>query len=887
MTLHADTKQNKKQFIAMIQNFQPVSLKACLLATLLFAFSATLSAQTLIEKADKQYELHAYRLAAQSYEQLLQRETIEDGVLSKLADCYLQTNQIGKAANAFSRAALSKQMRPDDNLTYGRVLMMLGRYDEAMSQFDAVRTTAPAVAEHFKKACRFAKENDDNAGNFQVTNFAKANTAAADFSPSIWRDQVMWSSARTDMARTQEKSVKKDWSGTSSANQMFAGAIENVSTQAFQVRFLKNDFKNVPNESNPSFSADGKTVAFMRNNFADGNRISSNGGLEMSIYIATADDEGGWSDAKAFPYNGLGYSTGFPCLSPDGNTLYFASNRPNGQGGFDIYQSKKRGSSWGEPINLGTSINTPGDDITPYTDGKTLYFASDWHLGYGGFDIFKSTGLNAEVQNMGAPINTSSDDFGFIYPPSVNSGFFTSNRSGGKGKEDIYRVESRSERVNIVVVDKSTGKPITDATVSVKEGNKDNLASIKTGNYLADLGDGKSIVLEVKKGGFKTESVTVEPTFANKTRVLEVGLVREVPTQMSVVPQAEYTGIVSDAMTGIPIEGVLIKMTNQETNQQIEVKTNATGRYRVNIPANSTQSYLLTYSIENFEVSQKFIKANELKNKYLGEIPLTPSATTGRNPKKVEEPEKGKQETRGIPRPIANPNTPKGETPKEYSVTTTNVPVSQAEYKGEPRFTVQLLSASMDAVVNLSTYANLKPLGNLYSVLDGGTQKIRLGIFEKRDDAQNALKKAADLGYKGAFVMEEKNANAVGNYIFTVPKPDKPAIPKEMSVVVPPKSPVKTEEPKKEETPKSPVKIDDKTFKVRIAAMRKPDWFDDSKVSKMWKVERWAEGDLTLFVMDGFKTLEDAKAMKKRVQAAGYADAKVVVRQTEGLKVVD
>ncbi len=125
-------------------------------------------------------------------------------------------------------------------------------------------------------------------------------------------------------------------------------------------------------------------------------------------------------------------------------TLYFfASDREGGFGGWDLYLSYKEGTNWTKPINLGPAVNTPGDEITPYFDGLNLYFASDYHLGFGGFDVFmaeQGEGRWLKSTNLGQPVNSSTDDYGMIMDSYRNFGYMVSNRSGGKGLEDIYRV---------------------------------------------------------------------------------------------------------------------------------------------------------------------------------------------------------------------------------------------------------------------------------------------------------------------------------------------------------------------------------------------------------------------------------------------------------------
>ena len=850
-----------------------LSIKTLSLAVLCSA-SLSLQAQTLTEKADMHYELHAYRLAAQNYESILARDPEETLVANKLADAYYHLNELTKAAKWYAVALKSNAIKPQSTLQYGKVLMMLGKYDEAAEQFKKYRATNNTVAENYIKSCQFAKETEDNMPDMNISAASKVNTAMSDFGATMMGDKLVWSSSRTDLKRGDI--AAKAWSGAET-NQLFSTPIEGVSAQPFKVGFLKSDFKNGMNESNASFSADGKSVAFMRNNLDDGERISSAGGMELSIFTADVDAQGNWKDIKAFPYNGTGFSTGFPSLSPDGKTLYFASNRPNGLGGFDIYSCQKRSDVWAEPRNMGSAINSPSDEISPFTDGKTFYFASDYHIGYGGFDIFKTEGVGSEIVNLGTGINSAGDDFGFVFDPSVKVGFFTSNRAGGKGKEDIYRVEKPSELANIVVLDKGT--PIKNTKVSVTQGNAKSLTQLKSGNWLLDLNDKKVYTLEVKKEGFKTKTVKIEPEFVKKSRIVEVNLERDAPIEMGIKTTAlipEFKGRVFDASNEDGLEGVLVRATNQENNVQMETLSDKNGRFKFNL--STTNTYLITYSKEGFVIGKRSVKAADLKTKIIGEYSMVPSAVTDKNALVAS--------VEPVKQPISRPTA----IPEDYKIVT----VKSTE---APVYAVQLLVTGTENVLNLSQYDDLKTVGNIYIVSESGKQKVRLGIFKTQGEADAAMKKTADLGIKSTYVVQEKNAKAVESNLF-IPLPKPKTQPKAVEQPKPLPRPIQPKTaPKPLPQPKAIPKnynntavktvVEDKTFKVQIAAMKKADLFDDSKVGQIWRIDQVKHGDFTLFIMDGIKTLQQAKDIKAKVKVAGYKDAKVVVKDGDKYRVVD
>lgn len=190
------------------------------------------------------------------------------------------------------------------------------------------------------------------------------------------------------------------------------------------------------------FSADGKTIYFTRNDPARKQDNPYSGTLNpLRIFRADSTDKG-WGAPVGLPINSPDYAIGHPALSPDGKKLYFASDKPGGHGGSDIYSMEITATGFGPVQNLGPSVNTPEDEVFPFVHAQgDLYFASNGHMGYGGLDLFRVSPLGtgwSDAQNLGRPMNSPQDDFGYYLAPSSKQGFFASNRGKRPSDDDIY-----------------------------------------------------------------------------------------------------------------------------------------------------------------------------------------------------------------------------------------------------------------------------------------------------------------------------------------------------------------------------------------------------------------------------------------------------------------
>ena len=305
------------------------------------------------------------------------------------------------------------------------------------------------------------------------------NTNQAEFGPIKMGDDLILTSSKKPLIY---KNNGLPFLGLYKAHLKKPGEIEKLEL------FSPNLLDVNANEGTPAFSKEGNLMVFARGNSGK----SKDPSPDVDLYISTKRD-GSWSTPERLAISdSIGWD-GSPAFSRDGKTLYFSSNRRGGKGGLDLYRAPMDNSGrFGRPINLGSTINTRGNEIFPYVseDGK-LYFSSDGHPSLGGLDIFVASrsGDEIQIEHLGIPVNSVGDDFG-LFLSDVTQGYFSSNRVGGKGDDDIYYFESTGSEdrwwSNEITITESTepakvalyhlrtqilnarNKPIANAKVGVK-----------------------------------------------------------------------------------------------------------------------------------------------------------------------------------------------------------------------------------------------------------------------------------------------------------------------------------------------------------------------------------------------------------------------------------
>ncbi len=305
---------------------------------------------------------------------------------------------------------------------------------------------------------------------------------------------------------------------------------------------LKGDVKTKYHEADAIFTKDMKTVYFTRDNYYQDKRYKDEKGMtNLALFKADVIEDGRWENIVAFPYNNPKYSIGHPALSNDEKTLYFISDMPSTMGKTDVFRVSILGDNqFSLPKNMGPAINTTGKEMFAYVSkDNVLYFSSDGWDGLGGLDVFAYNlkGKMEKPTNLGEPINSYSDDFAFLINDNTKTGYFSSNRGGGKGDDDIYYFKQTgelpcSQKVKGMVTDKTTGRRISKALVVLYDSNGVELADVivnETARFSFDIDCTSNYKIEASKDGYSLDFKEFKST-SNLELLLDLKLDKGVAT---------------------------------------------------------------------------------------------------------------------------------------------------------------------------------------------------------------------------------------------------------------------------------------------------------------------------------------------------------------------
>lgn len=492
-------------------------------------------------KGDKLFFIYDYAEAVKSY---TGSESLTTKGRRNVAKSYYYMHDNARSGEAYS--SLLKypvEAIPEDYYNYAMVLRSDSKYEESAKWMDKFAMLKP-------DELRTKSYTENKAGlsalltdreKYKITHL-DLNTDAQDFAPAFYKDRIVFASSRTTklFPKTSYRTGKPYLN-------IYVADLKQEQLQA--PKTFDESLNGSLNEGTASFTKDGTLMAFTQNIY---NLTKKELVVNMEIYFRTFA-RGKWSEPLPFPVNNKGYSVGHPSLSKDGQTMYFTSDMPGGFGGADIYKVTKTGNEWSQAKNLGSSINTEGNDVFPfYEDNKNiLYFSSDGHYGLGGLDLFSSVVHDTvfdKVVNLGSPLNTADDDFSLIVDSLGTTGYFASNRIGGTGDDDIYRVDFLSPKRIEGIAKDIENHPLANTFISLLDENNaiiDSLTTAVNGAY--------TFTVETKKNYTITGEKTLYTNGTNTANTFGPELIVKADVILLMPQKAEEVVIVEKIIAEKPV----------------------------------------------------------------------------------------------------------------------------------------------------------------------------------------------------------------------------------------------------------------------------------------------------------------------------------------------
>lgn len=539
-----------------------------------------------LKKADQYYTKLSYSYAAALYEELLGSEVDSPQLKEKLAMSYYKMGDTKNAEKYFSQMIGTAAAGSEDYFNYAQALKQNGKYAESDQWMEKFHNNALADARglSFVKDPSYVATIEKQGNRFTINNLA-VNTPSADFGGYPSPDN---SDAYFVSSRRKRVFIHNEWAWTGKRFlDLYKAAIAG-DQQLNNAKAIARKVNTRYHEGPLCFSADGKTVYYTRNNISRGSKKRDQQGIQnLKLYRAVIDAEGSWTKEEVLPFSSKDYSVGHPTISADGKTLYFASDMPGGFGGADLYRAEiKADGTFGAATNMGKQFNTEGQELFPWISQEGyLFFSSNGHIGLGGLDVFvmlpgKNGGFSKLI-NAGKPVNSQNDDFAFTMNKDNRSGYFSSNREGGKGDDDIYSYQllqpfEQTLMLEGIISDLRTKELLPGSTVYLKD---------KAGNVLqtttADAKGGYRFELEPDKD--YVVAAAKDTYFDNQGTISTVNLAPDVNVISKNVDLEKDPGLalyclVTDKKSGAALAGVRLKIVDQMTgNEFLEVETPATG----------------------------------------------------------------------------------------------------------------------------------------------------------------------------------------------------------------------------------------------------------------------------------------------------------------------
>ena len=575
---------------------------------------------------DYYFKQFDYEKAIAFYKRALKKDEKNVHVLQGMADSYRLINDWVNAETYYGQLVNMENTDAIDKLYYAEALRANQKYAEAKVYYKLYADATPndnSVKDRMQGIDKIEDLSKDH-GFYTIKNL-DINSKYSDFGVSLYKDTgIIFCSTRFEEAAIKHKD---DWTHASFL-QLYQAFKDDSTGNITKCELMPGRQPNKKfHEGVTSYNDKLQELYLDRSNY-NGKRafFAADKTVKLKIYrIAWLADQHRWGDetVEAVPFNDKEYSVCHPSITKDGKTLYFASDKPGGYGGVDIYMTTREiGGQWSVPVNLGPKVNTSGNDMFPFiADDGTLYFASNGHEGLGGLDIYSTTQVKTgnkitgwtEPVNLGYPINTNSDDFEYVIEKDNVHGYFVSNRPGGHGDDDIYSFSKKGINVCGIVYDAGTGLPIEGAAVVMKEGDvqKGDAKTDKDGGFCFPATEDTKYKFGASKTGYLPNEVAVE--VKKKPELVKIPLVTEAGINLEVT--------VLDKKTRDPIDGAKIKLTNMTTKKDEFCTANKDGKCMFTLDPET--NYRLEASKETGDPETKYLTVTGTQSTMGKKAPIT------------------------------------------------------------------------------------------------------------------------------------------------------------------------------------------------------------------------------------------------------------------------
>jgi len=567
--------------------------KLVLFSLSILIFGAASSQGMKYRKAEKLFANYSYSEAKEIYLELDSQTT---HVNRRLAECNRLLHNNQEAVKFYSTLVNSDSAINLDYYYYSQMLKAQGQYEEAKTWM----TKYSELAEEDSRA-QLHSENSNYVNDllvenkkYSVSNLA-INSEQQDFGPTLYKGKVVFASSREGSKPIERK---WNWNGLPFLD-LYVAEIKENGDLINEVQLHKK-INSKFHEGPASFNQSGSYMVYTQNIYHDDSEDNVIGFQLMSSNF----NDGEWSEGVGFHFNNHDYSVGHPSLSPDAKTLYFSSDMPGGFGSADIYRTTLNDDgTWGSPENLGKEVNTEGNEMFPYFHPSgLLYFSSNGRPGLGGLDLFVTkleNGNATRAENLAVPFNSSGDDFSIVLDSNLTHGYFSSNRKGGHGSDDLYyfeRDENLAVSLTVIVLNKKTGEVLPNSQVIILKENGSPYQSLETN----DKGE---ITFKAKVDSSYSIAASKESYSEEDTLYTQVKTSDEEVTLNLVQKLYAFAGITVDEETKKIIKGVHIKLYNLRNDSlmyDIECENGDFYAALPNAKRGDSISYRVTISAEGY-----------------------------------------------------------------------------------------------------------------------------------------------------------------------------------------------------------------------------------------------------------------------------------------------